>query len=350
MLPRTEAGKYTGPVANTVAKALAALRAEPQMLALAQAYESLGPKAIEKLSVEEARTQPTIADAIDKVLHDQGRSNDPAQLFPGIEAHDTEVPGATGPLPARIYRPHSDQPLPVILFFHGGGWVIADKAVYDGSARGLALETHAMVVSLDYRRAPEHKFPAAWDDALAVYRWLQSLPTSLGGDAQRLALAGESAGGTLALATAIAARDAQLRPPCHVACVYPLAQTSLYTESHLENAVAKPLNRAMVSWFLDHLIRSPSDLADPRLALLNADLRGLPPVTLVNAGIDPLRADGSRLQAALELQGNNVRREIYTGMAHEFFGAAAVIDTAREAQRYVARRLIASFGHRPVPR
>ncbi|KAF1019377.1 MAG: Carboxylesterase NlhH [Paracidovorax wautersii] len=350
MLHQTEADKYTNPVTDTLSKALAALRAEPQMLALARAYESLEPKAIEKLSVEEARSQPTIADAIDKLLREQGRSTDPAELFPGVESRDTQVPGATGPLPARIYQPRSDQPLPIILFFHGGGWVVADKAAYDGSARGLALETHAMVVSLDYRQAPEHKFPAAWDDALAVYRWLQGPAANLGGDPERLALAGESAGGTLALATAIAARDAQLRPPAHVACVYPLAQTSLYTESHLENAIAKPLNRAMVSWFLGHLVNSPADLADPRLSLLDAELHGLPPVTIVNAGIDPLRADGSRLQATLELKGNNVRREIYTGMAHEFFGAAAVLDTAREAQRYIARRLIASFGHRQVPR
>ncbi len=231
----------------------------------------------------------------------------------------------------------------MILYFHGGGWVIADKEVYDAGARGLAAESNAIVVSVDYRQAPEHKFPAAWDDALAAYRWLTKNASFIGGDPARLALAGESAGGNLAVATAIAARDAGLAAPRHVLAVYPVAQTSLNTESYLENAIAKPLNRAMVQWFVEHLIRSEADLKDTRLQLIEADLAGLPPVTIINARLDPLRSDGAKLEDALRDAGVPVERRDYEGVPHEFFGAAAVLHKAKQAQAYAGQRLSAAL-------
>ncbi len=227
----------------------------------------------------------------------------------------------------------------MILYFHGGGWVIANKEVYDGGARGLAKEAHAIVVSVDYRQAPEFKFPTAWEDALESYRWLTQHAARIGGDPSRLALAGESAGGNLAVATAVAARNAGLTAPRHVLSVYPVAQTSLNTESYIENAIAKPLNRAMVKWFVDHLIRTEDDLADPRLSLIDADLHGLPPVTIINARLDPLRSDGAKLEDALQNAQVPVERREYEGVAHEFFGAAAVLEKAREAQAYAGERL-----------
>ena len=332
------------PIVNALSNAVAALRADDDQLALAKAHESLAPKAIEKLSVAEARMQPTVADAVRTLLTQRGGSTDPAVLVPGVSSRDIEVHGAEGALPARVFTPPGTGPFPVILYFHGGGWVIADKEVYDAGARGLCREAGAVVLSVDYRQAPEHKFPAAWDDGLAVYGWLLRHAPSLGGDPARIACAGESAGGNLALATAIAARDAGLRLPVHVLSVYPVAQTSLNTESYLENAIAKPLNRAMVEWFVDKLVRSPDDLHDPRLNLVQADLRGLPPVTIVNARLDPLRSDGAKLEDALRNADVDVRRESYEGVAHEFFGAAAVLDKARQAQAFAGTRLRASFG------
>lgn len=332
------------PVINAVSNAVAAIRADDDQLALAKAHESLGPKAIEKLEVAEARRQPTAADAVNALLQQQGRSTDPSSLVPGVRTTDTTVDGAAGPLPATVYTPEGTGPLPVVLYFHGGGWVIADRKVYDGGARGLAKASGAIVVSVDYRQAPEHRFPAAWDDALAAYRWLTANAASLGGDPLRLALAGESAGGNLAMATAIAARDAGLPKPRHVVSVYPVAQTSLNTESYIENAIAKPLNRAMVQWFVDHLVRSEDDLKDTRLQLTEADLAGLPPVSIVNARLDPLRSDGAKLEDALNAAGVPVERREYEGVAHEFFGAAAVLDKARQAQAFAGERLRASFG------
>ncbi|WP_431046173.1 alpha/beta hydrolase [Roseateles sp. L2-2] len=335
------------PILNAVSNAVAAIRADDDQLELAKAHEALGPKAIEKLDVAEARRQPTVADAVKALLAQQGRGSDPVQLVPGVTARDIQVAGADGPLGATVYTPAaqaSPGPLPVILYFHGGGWVIADRRVYDGGARGLAKESGAIVVSVDYRQAPEHKFPAAWDDALAAYRWLTMNAASIGGDAARLALAGESAGGNLAVATAIAARDAGLPSPRHVLAVYPVAQTSLNTESYLENAIAKPLNRAMVKWFVDHLVRSEEDLKDTRLQLIDARLEGLAPVTLISARLDPLRSDSTKLADALEKASVPVERRDYEGVAHEFFGAAAVLEKAREAQAFAGQRLRESLG------
>ncbi len=333
------------PILNVVSNAMAALRADDDQLALAHAHESLHPKAIEELSVADARVQPTFADAVDKLLAEQGRTSDPEQLVPGVHTEVLEVDGAAGSLAATLYRPDAagDAALPVILYFHGGGWVIANRKVYDGGARGLAQQAQAIVVSVDYRQAPEHRFPAAWDDALAAYRWLVAEAASIGGDPTRLALAGESAGGNLAVATAIAVRDLALPQPCHVLAVYPVAQTSLNTESYIENGIAKPLNRAMVKWFVDHLIRDENDLVDPRLALTDAKLVGLPPVTIINARLDPLRSDGAQLEDALAAAGVPVERREYPGVAHEFFGAAAVLEKAREAQRYAGQRLKEAF-------
>jgi len=157
----------------------------------------------------------------------------------------------------------------------------------------LAKQADAVVVSVDYRLAPEHKFPAAHDDALAAYRWLARNAASVGGDPERLALAGESAGGNLAVATAMGARDAGLTAPKHVLSVYPVAQSSTDTASYLKYADAMPLNRPMMLWFIGQVTSSPADVQDPRINLLKADLHGLPPVTIINAEIDPLRDDGA---------------------------------------------------------
>ncbi|MGQ0503320.1 MAG: alpha/beta hydrolase [Panacagrimonas sp.] len=332
------------PVINAISNTVAKVRADDDQLAVATAFESLQPKAIEKMSVEEARANPTPADAVKLLLKQQGRSSDPAQLVPGITSQDRTIPGSAGPLPARVYTPDGKGPFPVIVYFHGGGWVIADKAVYDGGARGLAKAANAVVVSVDYRRAPEAKFPAAWDDALAAYKWVAANAKEVQGDAARLALAGESAGGNLAIATAIAARDSGIALPKAILSVYPVAQTgSLNTVSYIENAIAKPLNKSMIEWFLDKLLRTPDDKKDTRLDLVHAKLTGLPPVTIINASIDPLRSDGEMLEEALRKAGVSVERKLYSGVAHEFFGAAAVIAKAQEAQSYAGTRMRSAF-------
>ena len=331
------------PVANAVSEAAAALRADDDMKTVLDTFASLNPKAIEKISVDEARAQPTFADAVKGTVLAQGRDAAPAALVPGVSSRDGTIPGPAGRLPVRVYSPQGQGPFPVIVYFHGGGWVLADREVYDGGARGLAKQANAVVMSVDYRRAPEARFPAAWEDALSSYRWAVNNARAITGDG-RVALAGESAGGTLAVATAVAARDAGMVQPKHVLAVYPVAQTgSLNTPSYIENAVAKPLNRPMIEWFMDKLLRTPADKQDTRLDLVNADLRGLPPVTIINARIDPLRSDGAMLEDALKKAGVPVERKDYAGVTHEFFGGAAVLQKARDAQTYAGQRLTQSF-------
>ncbi len=332
------------PVANAAANAIIKVRADADMQAVLDAHASLKPKAIEKITPAEARKQPNLADAVNVVLKKQGKSTDPEALVPGIKSADRTIAGAAGQIPARVYTPDGAGPFPVIVYFHGGGWVIGDKELYDGGARGLAKQANAVVVSVDYRLAPENKFPASWDDCLAAYKWALANAASIKGDPKKLALAGESAGGNLALTTAVAVRDAGLQAPLHVLAVYPVAQTSLNTESYIENALAKPLNREMIKWFVDKLTTSPNDLKDPRLQLVDAKLQGLPPVTIINAQIDPLRSDGSKLEDALKKAGVAVERKNYVGVTHEFFGMAAVVQKAKEAQEYAGKRLKAAFG------
>ncbi|HAG79195.1 alpha/beta hydrolase [Stutzerimonas kunmingensis] len=319
------------------------VRTDSDMQKVLNALTALDGKAIEKTSPTEARQQPTLTDAVKKVLANEARDSSPTALVPGVVTSERSVPGATGNLPATVYTPQGTGPFPVVLYFHGGGWVIADRKVYDAGARGLAKEANAIVVSVDYRQAPEYKFPAAHDDALAAYRWLTNNAASLNGDPQRLAIAGESAGGNLAVATAVAAKHDGLRAPKHVLAVYPVAQTDTSTPSYLTYKDAVPLNRPMMLWFIAQATSSAADLKDTRIDLVHADLQGLAPVTVINAEVDPLLDDGGKLETALRAAGVSVERKVYSGVTHEFFGAASVVEKAAEAQRYAGERLRADL-------
>jgi acetyl esterase/lipase len=313
---------------------------EPMQNVLNQ-LDSLHGKPVETLTAAEARKQPTPADAAKKELAKEGKSTAPPA---GATLSNRSVPGAAGQLKANVYTPAGAGPFPVIVYYHGGGWVIANKDVYDGGARGLAINAKAVVISADYRQGPENKFPAAHDDALAVYKWALANAASIKGDPKRVALAGESAGGNLAVATAIAARDAKLQMPVAILSVYPIAGGDTTTASYTENATAKPLNRPMMSWFFKNYLRSDADRQDPRINLVGADLKGLPPVTIINAQIDPLRTDGEMLAAKIRDAGGTVDQKTYEGVTHEFFGMGAVLEKAKEAQTQGASALSKGFG------
>ena len=334
---------------STMAKNGTAFKADADMQAVLDELALLGGKPIETLSVEEARNQPTPTDAVMSLLKKKGKDISPASLVPGVTSVDRDIQGAMGNIPARIYTPDGAGPFPVVVYFHGGGWVIADKQVYDGGARGLSKQAQAVVVSVDYRLAPEAKFPAAWDDALAAYKWAIANAASIKGDPKRMALAGESAGGNLALSTAIAVRDAGLTAPTHVLAVYPVGQTGdLNTKSYQDSKTAKPLNKPMIEWFVDKLLAKPADKMDSRLDIVNAKLAGLPPVTIINAQIDPLREDGAILEAALKKANVTVQRKVYSGVTHEFFGMAATVKKAADAQMMGGKALRDSFKNKAV--
>jgi acetyl esterase/lipase len=325
---------------ETTPRAMA--RPDSQMQGVLDQLKALDPKPIPTLTAQEARKQPTPADAAKREMAKQGRSTAPD---PAVASEDRSIHTPGGSLPVRIYTPKSGAgPWPVVVYYHGGGWVIADKEVYDGGARALSTMANAVVVSVDYRQGPEHKFPAAHDDAIATYRWVLENAASIKGDPRRVALAGESAGGGLAVATAIAVRDQKLQMPTAIVSVYPIAGTDTTTPSYVENANAKPLDRSTMSWFFEQYLRGPQDRADPRVNLVAANLQGLPPTTIINAQIDPLRSEGEQLAERLRAAGVSVQQKTWDGVTHEFFGMGMIVDKAIAAEQMAADALKKSFG------
>lgn len=342
-----------GPVANPFAAAPPAAdptgRADPQMRAVLESLQQLNPRPIPSLTPVEARRNPSLTDAVRRTVQARGLPAAPRAV---AQVRDLTVEGAAGPLQARLYDPRpagSTAPAPLVVYFHGGGWVISDLDTYDASARGIAAEAGAVVLAVHYRQGPEVKFPGAHDDAVAAYQWAVRSAASLGADPAKVALVGESAGGNLAINVAIAARERNLPRPVHQVLVYPVAGTDTDTPSYRENAQAKPLDRATILWMVGHYTRGPQDLADPRLDLTRAELRDLPPTTIILATIDPLRNDGERLAVRLREAGVPVELRTYEGVAHEFYGAASVITKAREAQVYTGERLRQAFAAVPAP-
>jgi len=311
---------------------------------------SLGGKPIETLSPEEARQQPTPTDAVKSLLRKDGK--DPSDDM-GVKTSDITIPGAAGPIQARIYKPHDhseDKLHPVVVYFHGGGFVIADLDVYDGGPRGVSKMADVIVVSVHYRQAPEHHFPAAHDDALAAYRWVLENAQTFRGDPQKVAVMGESAGGNLAIGVSMMARDAGLPAPKHQVLVYPVAGVDMNNESYVENADAKPLNKPMMKWFVKHIFANDADAQDPRINIVEkANLSGLPSTTVICAEIDPLRTEGELLAEKLEQAGVDVRHKTFKGSTHEFFGMAAVVPDAAAAQTFAAHELKRAFGTAILP-
>lgn len=320
--------------------------ADADMAAVLEALTALGAQPISKQAPQAVRNQPTPADAVKAVLRQQGRSTAPE---PVASTRDIMIPGSGGPIQARVYVPQgaaSDTSLPLVAYWHGGGWVIANIDTYDASARALANKTGAIIVSADYRQGPEHKFPAAHEDAWAAYRWIVNNAASLGGDPRRIAVAGESAGGNLAANVAIRARDERFAMPVHQLLVYPVASGSLNTPSYIENQMAMPLSRAAMNWFFEHYLPEDASRRDPRINLIEADLRGLPPATIVTAELDPLRWEGRTLAERLRTAGAQVEDRTYDGVTHEFFGMAAVVDDAKAAQQFAADAMRRGLGTR----
>lgn len=315
----------------------------PEMQAVLDELGKLKPKPLETLTAQEARKQPTPADAVKALLKAQGKKTAPE---PVGDVDNRSIAGPDGKIKLRIYTPEGDGPFPVIVYYHGGGFVIADLDVYDATPRALCNAVGAVVVSSHYRQGPEHKFPAAHDDALAAYQWTLANAANFKGDPVRVALVGESAGGNLANHVSTAARDQNLPAPVHQVLVYPVTDSDLTTPSYVENANAKPLGKAGMKWFFKNAA-TPADAKDPRLAPLRADLAGLPPTTVITAQIDPLRSEGEAFAKKLEAAGVNVVYRNFDGVTHEFFGMSAVVPQAKEAMGVAVKELKAAFAEKP---
>lgn len=320
----------------------------PQAQAIVDAHSSLGPLPFEILEPEQARRQPGPKEAVQELLRQRGENAAPE---PVGSVQDLEVPdGAGGTQRLRVYTPEGVQPnAPVVFWIHGGGWVLFTiDDHYDDSCRGLTNKTGAIVVTPDYRRAPEAVFPASHDDVLAAYRWVQHNAASFGGDPTRIVIGGESVGGNMAPATVLQLAQAGEPTPVAQVLVYPVTTAEQFGDSMTDAADGRPLNRALLSWMAMHAFEGQPDAAtDPRIALLDwtdEQLSLLPPTLVITDERDVLRSQGQEFAKKLQAAGVATTESYYPGAFHEFFGASAVFELAEQAQQDAAAHITAAVG------
>jgi acetyl esterase len=304
-------------------------------------YQLIAGMPITELSPQDARQQFSAEDAAKIVARVSKIAEAPqpvAKVTDGLM-----IPGPAGPLPVRIYTPSGMGPFPVVTYFHGGGFVIATIDTYDASARAIAESAGAIVVSVEYRKAPENPFPAALDDAIAAYGWVVNNASTFNGDSSKIAVAGESAGGNLATEICLHARSSGLPMPVYQLLIYPVTDFNISYPSDKTYYHAQPLNTPGLVYFTQNYLPNSSDSASPNASPLKATLIGLPPATLIAAEIDPLLDEGAAYAKKLEGAGVNVHYRFYRGVTHEFFGMGAVLDAARTAEAAAGADLKAAF-------
>ncbi len=315
---------------------------DPQMKKVIDLFKTIAGTPIIDLTPQDARQQFSPQDAEKIIARTSGAAEAPMPV--GKVTDGIQIPGYEGnQIPIRIYTPAGKGPFPVILYFHGGGFVIATIDTYDASPRALCDYANAIVVSVEYRKAPEAPFPAALRDAEAAYDWVTHNISHYDGIDTKIALAGESAGGNLATVLAMYIRDNNLRRPTHELLVYPITSGNLDQTSDILYEHAIPLNTPMLTYFSSKYLPSPSLANDPQVASINGNLKDLPPTTIIAAQIDPLMSDGQAYYAKLLAAGNQAVYQLYPGTTHEFFGMGAVVEKAKAAEQFGAARLAASF-------
>lgn len=309
-------------------------RLDPQVRTIVDAIAAAGAPEYCDLTPEEAR-----------IAHNEKAPLLGAPFVDVYEVADFAIDGPAGPIPVRFYRPSPNpSPIPTLVFYHGGGHVLGSLDSYDTVCRQLALQSGLGVLSVDYRLAPEHRFPAAVDDAYAAYRWARTEGASAGIDPECIAIGGDSAGGNLAAVVAILGRDAGIVAPIHQLLIYPATAAYPDSGSQLEFADGHVLTRRLILWFHEqYLDYARSNHTDWRWApLLASDLSGLAPATVILAECDPLRDEGIDYARRLAVSGNDVTLRVYPGTTHPFFSWSGAVDQARSAVTFAAHQLRAS--------
>lgn len=302
---------------------------DPELAAVVDELETLGLPPWHTLSVAAARQ-----------LEDDVFSG-PAEP-PVAAVRDLAFAGPHGDVPVRVYQPEQATdpdtgPTRLLVYLHGGGWTLGTLDSIDGPCRELATRTDAVVVSVDYRLAPEHPFPVAVEEAASAVEWAATAAPDLGADPDRIGVAGTSAGGTLAVAAGLHAREFGGPALAGQFLLYPIAGHDFETEAYEENADGPLLTRADMQWFYEQYLRSPVDAHNPfAVPLAATDLGGLPPATVVTAGFDPLRDDGIALADRLEAAGTPTIHRHYPAMAHGFCSLTDRVTVADEAMAAVA--------------
>jgi acetyl esterase len=290
-----------------------------------KAFQEAGRPAYETLSPQEAREFYLEARLV--------TNPDPPELK---SVEPLSIPAAHGSIPARIYTPNKIRQAgglaPGLIFFHGGGWVMGDLDTHDVACRKLADHGQLIVISVDYRRAPEHKFPAAVDDAIAATAWIAGHAKELGIDAARLLVGGDSAGGNLAAVVALAARDGNGPAISGQVLIYPATDFAMTHASHREPETSLLLTHSVIRWFRDHYLNGAADAHDWRASPARAStLSGLPPAYVLTAGADPLRDEGDEYARRLKDAGVAVTHRTFPGQFHGFFTMGKLLQQANVA-------------------
>jgi acetyl esterase len=292
---------------------------DPQAQALIASLA--GTKPVEEMTVQEMRDG-----MVERARLTGGEPQPVDQVL------SSEVPGPAGSIPVRIYAPEGPAPKPGLVYFHGGGWARGNLDTHDILCRALANGGGCVVVSVDYRMAPEHTFPAAIDDSVAATRWVAEHATRIGVDPTRLAVGGDSAGGNLAAAVALVLRDESGPALVHQLLIYPVTDYNLDTRSYLDNAEGYNLTREAMRFYWRLYLRDDSDADDPRASPLRArHFANLPAAFVITAEYDPLRDEGRAYADRLREGGTPVVHRDYAGMIHGFVTSAGVIDQGKQA-------------------
>lgn len=309
---------------------------DSQAQTLLEKIEASGIPPLHTLPVEEARQ--AMSDLF-------GRKKNPAPVH---QVEDRDISGPSGSIPVRIYTPEGSGPFPALVYFHGGGWVLGSIETHDPICRELAQSVGCVVISVDYRLAPEHPFPMPLEDCYAAVSWVARHATEIQCDAQRIAVGGDSAGGNLAAAVALTARDRGGPPLAFQLLIYPVTDYAFDTDSYQENGYGYFLTKDMMIWFWQHYLSNKDHGLCPQASPLRAErVSGLPPALVVTAEFDPLRDEGAAYAELLQAAGVPVVYRCYAGMIHGFLGLTSMLDTAAQAMAETAAALRSALGIRP---
>lgn len=302
----------------------------PQVRALLDEFEKQGLPPFDQMSVTQARVV---------ALGFRDLQGEPENVG---DVRDILVPGPAGALPVRLYHPAPGEDSPLLVYFHGGGWVIGDLEIVDKPCRALANASGCVVASVNYRLSPETKFPGPAEDCYAATKWLAEHAQAIGADGRFVAVAGDSAGGNLAAAVALMARDRGGPALSYQLLIYPVTAPVAGTQSasYQENAEGYLLTKGSMEWFWDHYLASPDDAKNPYAAPLHApDLSRLPPAMVITAEFDPLRDEGLAYAKRLQEAGVPVTASHYSGLIHAFFWLAGALDAGRELTAEIGAEL-----------
>ena len=309
---------------------------DPQAQAVIDAVNDLGLPALWEVTPEQARINA---------------ASRPRPVGPQVAAvADRNIPGPDGDVPVRIYTPEGTGPFPILVWYHGGGWVIGDLESADPTARHLCKGAGCVVVSVDYRLAPETKFPGPAEDCYAATLWSVNNAASLNADASRLAVGGDSAGGNLAAGISLMAADRGGPAIAHQLLVYPVTERNYDTPSYSQNAEGFLLARDAMIWYWDAYLADEADASNPYAAPMNAEsLAGQPPALVITAEFDPLRDEGEAYGRRLQEAGVDTTISRYDGMIHGFFGMVGIMDKSGQVMEEATAALRAAFTGAGVP-